>query len=64
MAKVKAWLDRNMGKFVSRKLAVWITSTVLLVQGHIPADDWVLLSAIWMGGQAVIDGVQKLKGLS
>ena len=41
---------------------VWLTATALTLTEHITSEDWVIISAIYIGGQTVIDGVARLKG--
>ena len=62
MAVFKNGLDKMLDKVVSRKLLVWITATGLLAFSDLESSDWVLISAIYIGGQSVIDVVTKLKG--
>jgi len=63
MAKIaKGLLDRVLEKVVSRKLLVWSTATALMFTSHIDSGDWLILSALYIGGQSVIDAIVKLKG--
>ena len=62
MAKAQAFIDTWLGKLTSRKLMVWLTATGLTFTGHVTSEDWVLISAIYIGGQTVIDGVARLRG--
>lgn len=64
MSYTKAKLDRLVEKMISRKFLVWLTATGLLVFSDLTSSDWVLISAIYIGGQTVIDGVAKLKGVA
>ena len=59
---IKGALDKSLEKAVSRKLLVWITATGLAYAGYLTSGDWVTISALYLGGQAVIDAVVKLKG--
>ena len=59
---IKGALDRSLEKIVSRKLLVWATATGLAASGFLTGGDWVTISALYLGGQAVIDAVVKLKG--
>jgi len=47
---------------ISRKFLVWLTATGMLAASQVTSEDWVMISAIYIGGQAVIDGIAKLKG--
>ena len=62
MAKAEAFVDGWLAKLTSRKLMVWVTATVLTFSGHVTSDDWVIISAIYIGGQTIIDGIARLKG--
>ena len=62
MNMIKGALDKSLEKAVSRKLLVWITATGLAYAGYLTSGDWVTISALYLGGQAVIDAVVKLKG--
>ena len=61
MNLIKGALDRSLEKVVSRKLLVWATATGLADTGYLTSGDWVTISALYLGGQAVIDAVVKLK---
>ncbi len=61
MAKAQAFVDTWLAKLTSRKLMVWLTATGLTFTGHVTSEDWVLISAIYIGGQTVIDGLARLK---
>ena len=56
-------LDRLVGKLISRKFLVWLTATGLMIGAGLSSDDWVIISAIYVGGQTVIDGIARLKGV-
>ena len=56
-------IDLALEKLVSRKLLVWATATGLMFTSHIDSGDWLILSALYIGGQSVIDAIVKLKGL-
>tara|TARA_R110002074_G_scaffold152893_7_gene307395 strand:- start:1630 stop:1830 length:201 start_codon:yes stop_codon:yes gene_type:complete len=62
MAKAQAFADTWLAKLTSRKLMVWLTATGLTFTGHVTSEDWVLISAIYIGGQTIIDGLARLKG--
>jgi hypothetical protein len=64
MSYVQGKLDRLVEKMISRKFLVWLTATGLLVFSDLQSGDWVIISAIYIGGQTVIDGIAKLKGVS
>ena len=58
----KAFLDKGLEKGLSRKLLVWATATGLAASGFLTSGDWVIISSLYLGGQAVLDAVVKLKG--
>ena len=62
MAQSKAFVDSWLSKLTSRKLLVWSTATGLTFTGHVTSEDWVLISAIYIGGQTIIDSVARLRG--
>jgi len=43
---------------------VWLTATGLMVFAGLESSDWVIISGIYIGGQTVIDGIAKLKGVA
>ena len=49
-------------KLVSRKLLVWATASGLAAYGFLTSGDWVMISALYIGGQSVIDAIAKVKG--
>ncbi|MGB0896873.1 MAG: hypothetical protein ACPGRW_06095 [Flavobacteriaceae bacterium] len=61
MPKIKQITDRLLSKIISRKLLVFIISTVLVVIQKVDGQDWVMIAAIYIGSQAVIDAVTKYK---
>lgn len=62
MATVTAKLDRLVEKMISRKFMVWLTATGLMIVAGLESSDWVIISGIYIGSQAVIDGITKMKG--
>jgi len=63
MDETKAKLDRLVEKMISRKFLVWLTATGLMAFYGLDSGDWVMLSAIYIGAQGVIDGIAKMKGV-
>ena len=59
---LKGAIDRGLEKAFSRKLLVWATATGLAYTGYLTSGDWVMISALYIGGQSVIDAIVKLKG--
>lgn len=62
MEKSKAFVDSWLSKLTSRKLLVWGTATALTFTGHVVSEDWVIISAIYIGGQTIIDSIARLRG--
>lgn len=55
-------IDRILNRRISKKLFVFVVATGLALSGQVTSADWVTISAIYIGGQSVIDAVAKLKG--
>tara|TARA_Y100000034_G_C6904889_1_gene419565 strand:- start:1334 stop:1528 length:195 start_codon:yes stop_codon:yes gene_type:complete len=58
---MKAFLDKKLEKFLSRKLLVWITSTGLLLADAINGEQWVAVALIYIGLQGAADIAAKWK---
>lgn len=63
MTVVKARLDTLVEKMISRKFMVWLTATGLMMFAGLESSDWVIISGIYIGGQTIIDGIAKMKGV-
>ena len=59
---IRGAIDKGLEKIVSRKLLVWGVATGLAAAGFLTSGDWVMISALYIGGQSVIDAVVKMKG--
>lgn len=57
----KGTLDKFLERYSSRKLMVFAIATILTLFGDVTSSDWVTISAIYIGGQTIIDAVTKLK---
>ena len=55
MAALKAFADRHVERFISRKFLAWITATVLAVTGALTSGDWVAVTLAYIGSQALVD---------
>ena len=62
MKMVRGAIDKGLEKLVSRKLLVWATASALAAYGFLTSGDWVMISALYIGGQSVIDAIAKVKG--
>lgn len=54
-------LDTIVNKLISRKLMVFVVSVVALFNGNITGDNWIVVSTAYIGTEAVIDAVVRLK---
>jgi len=59
---MKAFLDKNLNKFISRKLMVWLTSTGLLISGSLESTDYIAVTLIYLGSQGLADIAKTWKG--
>ena len=64
MVYAKGKIDKLVEKMISRKFLVWLTASGMLAFQNLESSDWVIISAIYIGGQTVIDGIAKLKGVA
>ena len=55
MEKVKALLDRVTEKVISRKFLAWLTATGLAAYGLLESSDWVAVTIMYIGSQALVD---------
>tara|TARA_R110000823_G_scaffold4777_6_gene18950 strand:+ start:114 stop:302 length:189 start_codon:yes stop_codon:yes gene_type:complete len=61
MANSKSKIDKFLGHFVSKKLSVFIISSIFVGLGYIEPSQWVNISMIYIGGQSVVDSMAKLR---
>lgn len=59
---MRARLDVFLNRFVSKKLMVFLIGTLFLFLGKLDGEQWINLSTVYIGSQAVIDTVIKLRG--
>ena len=55
MARAKAFLDKHMERFISRKFLAWITATALCWIGSVTSDNWTAITLAYIGTQALVD---------
>ena len=55
MARVKAFADRHLERFMSRKLLVWLSTTSLLLAEYVNSEQWVAISLAYIGSQGLAD---------
>jgi hypothetical protein len=56
-----AVLDKFLQKLISRKLLVWIVSSIAVLLGAIDGDQWVEISMVYIGSEAAIDSIIALR---
>jgi hypothetical protein len=57
----REWIDRNLNKWVSRKLIVFLTATVGLFSGKITDDNWIIIAVAYISIEGVTNIVERLK---
>ena len=62
MTAVKAFADRHLERFVSKKLLVWLTTTGLLLAEKVDSEQWIIIATAYVGTQGFVDVVARLKG--
>ena len=55
MEKIKALLDKTVEKVISRKFLAWLTATGLAGYGLLESSDWVAVTVMYIGSQALVD---------
>ena len=55
------FLDRIVGKVISRKFTVFLTATGLMVFSGLDADTWGMIAIVYIGSQGVIDAALSWK---
>ncbi|MAH43393.1 hypothetical protein CL614_06805 [archaeon] len=61
MAKVRAWLDKHLERFISRKFLAWGTATYLVAIHSLTSDDWVAVTLVYIGSEALVDLASRWK---
>jgi len=49
------FIDKIIGRLISRKFFVFLTATGLLAYSFLDADTWGMIAIVYIGGQTVID---------
>ena len=52
---MKAFMDKHVERFISRKFLAWITATAMAGYGAVTSDDWVAVTLVYIGSQALVD---------
>ena len=55
MTQTKAFIDTWLSKLTSRKLMVWLTATGLALADRLTSEDWVAVTLVYIGSQALVD---------
>ena len=55
MARFKAFMDKHVERFISRKFLAWGTATWLCLSGSVSSNDWVAVTLAYIGTQALVD---------
>ncbi len=55
MAQVRAWLDKNVERFISIKFLAWGTATYLVYMNALTSEDWVAVTLAYIWSQALVD---------
>ena len=62
MTAVKAFADKHLERFVSKKLLVWLTTTGLLLAEKVDSEQWIIIATAYVGTQGFVDVVGRFKG--
>jgi hypothetical protein len=55
------YIDRILGKVISRKFTVFLTATGLMLWADLTSDTWGMIAIVYIGGQSVIDAALSWK---
>ena len=55
VAKLKAFSDKYVERFISRKFLAWLTATGLCAYGMVTSDNWTAITLAYIGTQALVD---------
>jgi len=61
MTAVKAFADKHLERFMSKKLIVWLTTTGLLLAEKVDSEQWIIIAAAYVGTQGFVDVVARFK---
>ncbi len=56
--KAKAFMDKYVERFISRKFLAWLTASGLALYGVLSSSDWTSLTMVYIGSQAAVDLVK------
>lgn len=55
VAKLRAFADKYVERFISRKFLAWLTATWLCTLGMVTSDNWTAITLAYIGTQALVD---------
>ena len=55
VARLKAFADKYIERFISRKFLAWLTATWLCACGMVTSDNWTAITLAYIGTQALVD---------
>jgi hypothetical protein len=58
---MRSVIDKHLGRFISKKLLVFIIATGAFYMGNLPSQSWVELALMYIGSQAAVDVVKSLR---
>ena len=61
VARLKAFADKYVERFISRKFFFFLTATGLCAYGTVTSDNWTAITLAYIGTQALVDMAVKWK---
>ena len=55
MSRIKAFADKHLERFMSRKLLVWTATTALLLTDYVNSEQWIAIALAYIGSQGLAD---------
>jgi len=55
------YLDKLMGKMISRKLFTFLTATILMLWADLSSDTWGMIAMVYIGTQGAVDVMKAYK---
>ena len=59
---MRAVIDKHLSRFVSKKLFVFSIATIAFATSNISEAHWVELALMYVGSQAAVDMIAKVRG--
>lgn len=57
----KEWIDRNLNKWVSRKLIVFIIASIGLFSSKLTGSEWIIIATAYISIEGITNIVERLK---